>query len=223
MPRQATKIDTVYTFAELSDRAKEKARDDFREGQLDYEWWDAVYTDAVDMAALMGIEINTKHKGTSPAIYFSGFSSQGDGACFEGSYRYRKGALKALQSAAPAGYKDPQTGQWVEQPHNMELHEIARTLQQIQRPFLYKLEATVTQSGHYQHSGCTSIEVTHAESMYRDIGDAEDGIKEALRAFMDWIYRRLEDENDYLLSDAVIEEGIEANECEFLENGTRYL
>jgi hypothetical protein len=223
MARQDTKVTTVYTFAELSDRAKEKARDAYREGNLDYDWWDGVYTDAIDMAALIGIEIGTRRGGKQPAIFFSGFSSQGDGACFEGSYRYRKGALKALQSAAPAGHKDEATGLWVEQEANKELHDIARVLQQVQRPFLYKLEATVKQSGHYQHSGCTHIEVTHAESMYRDIGDAEDGIKQALRDFMDWIYRRLEAEYDSLNSDEAVEESIEANECEFLESGTRYL
>lgn len=223
MARQDTKVTTVYTFAELSDRAKEKARDAYREGNLDYEWWDGVYTDAIDMAALMGIEIGTRRGGKQPAIFFSGFSSQGDGACFEGTYSYRKGALKSLQSAAPAGHKDEATGLWVEQESNMELHRICRDLQVIQRPFLYKLEATVKQSGHYQHSGCTHIEVTHAESMYRDIGDAEDGIKQALRDFMDWIYARLEAEYDYLNSDEAVEESIEANECEFLESGARYL
>lgn len=223
MPRQDTKTATVFTYAELSDTAKAKARDGYREGNLDYDWWDSVYEDAVTMAALMGIEIDTRRDGKGPAISFSGFSSQGDGACFDGTYRYRKGALKALQSAAPAGHKDEATGQWVEHPANKELHEIARTLQQVQRPFLYKLEATAKQRGHYYHSGCTHIEVTHADDPYRDIGDAEDGIAQALRDFMDWIYARLEAEYDYLNSDEAIEAGIEANECEFLEDGRRYL
>lgn len=222
MPRQDTKITTVYTYAELSDTAKEKARDRYRDGNLDYEWWDGVYTDAVDMAALMGIEIGTRRGSKDTAISFSGFSSQGDGACFEGTYRYRKGALKALQSAAPAGHKDEETGQWVEHPGNMELHRICRELQEIQRPFLYKLVATVKQSGHYLHSGCTHIEVEHAEDHYRNIRDAEDGIKQALRDFMDWIYSCLEADYTALNSDEAIEEEIVTNECEFREDGTRY-
>jgi len=36
----------VYTFEELSDKAKERALDWYREGALDYEWWDGVYMDA---------------------------------------------------------------------------------------------------------------------------------------------------------------------------------
>ena len=34
---------TVYKFDELSDDAKEKARGWFRDGALDYEWWDDEY------------------------------------------------------------------------------------------------------------------------------------------------------------------------------------
>ncbi len=36
----------VYEFDELSDKAKEKARDWYREHALDYEWWDSQYEDA---------------------------------------------------------------------------------------------------------------------------------------------------------------------------------
>ena len=36
----------VYTFDELNDTAKDKARDWYREGALDYEWWDCTYMDA---------------------------------------------------------------------------------------------------------------------------------------------------------------------------------
>jgi hypothetical protein len=40
------KIIKLYTFEELSDKAKERARDWYREGALDHEWWDATYEDA---------------------------------------------------------------------------------------------------------------------------------------------------------------------------------
>jgi hypothetical protein len=36
----------IYQFDELSEKAKEKARDWFRNGALDYEWWESVYEDA---------------------------------------------------------------------------------------------------------------------------------------------------------------------------------
>jgi hypothetical protein len=42
----------VYTFDELPDKVKEKARDWYRQG-IDYEWWDSAYADAENV----GIEI----------------------------------------------------------------------------------------------------------------------------------------------------------------------
>ena len=42
-----------YKFSELSDEAKEAAREWFRRGALDYEWWDFVYEDA----ARIGLKI----------------------------------------------------------------------------------------------------------------------------------------------------------------------
>jgi hypothetical protein len=44
--RIETTTRTLYTFDELSEQAKEKAREWWREGALDYEWWDCIYEDA---------------------------------------------------------------------------------------------------------------------------------------------------------------------------------
>jgi hypothetical protein len=41
-----TKTITLYTFDELSDKAKEQARNWFREGNFDYAWWQFTYDDA---------------------------------------------------------------------------------------------------------------------------------------------------------------------------------
>lgn len=49
MARKITK--TVYKFEELSDQAKEKARDWWRQSLGYDEWWDGVYEDA-DQASL---------------------------------------------------------------------------------------------------------------------------------------------------------------------------
>lgn len=53
MPRR--KYKTVYTFDELSDKAKDKARDWWRQGGLDYEWWGYIYEDA----KRVGLEITS--------------------------------------------------------------------------------------------------------------------------------------------------------------------
>ena len=197
---------TVYQFDELNDKAKEEAREWYRDGQLDYDWWDSVYEQADTAAKHLGIDIDRKGKRT-PAIYFSGFSSQGDGACFEGTYRYKKGWRSALLHEFGPG------------DTLNELLSIGQALQAIQARQFYKLEATCRQSGHYQHSGCMSVEVNHADSLYRDIGDAESEIRDTLRLFADWVYDCLESEHDWLTADEEVDDSIRANGYEFLENG----
>jgi hypothetical protein len=44
--RTVTTTTKIYTFAELSDEAKEKAVNNLRSVNLDHYWWDGVYDDA---------------------------------------------------------------------------------------------------------------------------------------------------------------------------------
>jgi len=62
MPKQ--KITTVYQFDELSDEAKECAREWYRNGALDYEWWESTYKDA----ARVGLKITTFDLGRAQSI-----------------------------------------------------------------------------------------------------------------------------------------------------------
>ena len=185
---------TVFTFDELSETAKEKAREWYREGALDYEWYDAVYKDAMACAKILGIDI-TK-------IYFSGFSSQGDGACFKGSYSYAKEAPKAIKAYAP---------------NDKELLRIAYALQSAQRKAFYQLYATTEHHGHYYHSGCMAVSVEHEN---RDVSEAEeDAVMQALRDFAGEVYVSLEKEYEWLDSDEQVDENIIANEYEFTKEG----
>lgn len=199
-----TVTQTVYTFDELSDSAKERAREAHREGQLEYDWWDSSYDDFARVADILGIDLRQRAvklmNGSTrydPAIYFSGFASQGDGACFEGTYRYAKGSVKRIREYAP---------------QDAELHAIADSLFDVQRRNRYQLTANIAHRGHYYHSGCMDIDVDAP-------GGTADVIKSAMRDFADWMYKRLEEEHDYQLSDESIEDSIKANECEFTESG----
>lgn len=194
------KTETVFYFAELEDDAKEKARDWYRTGALDYEWWDCVYEDAITCAAILGIEIEK--------IYFSGFSSQGDGACFEGTYAYAKGSAKAIRQHAP---KD------------IDLASIADRLQDLQRGWFYGLSASVKQSGHYMHEMCTQISVyddQETTGSSRNIVDADEDLTGLLREYMQWIYSNLMREYEWLMSDEQVDESITINEYEFNEDGS---
>jgi hypothetical protein len=188
----------LYRFSELSDSAKETARNWYRENALDYEWYDFTIEDAKEIGKLFGLEIDK--------IYFSGFWCQGDGASFTGSYSYAKGALKAVKAYAPT---------------DTELHSIVSDLQSIQTRNFYSLGASISVSGHYSHSGSMSF-TTYGDCKldYHDITESdESALTDQLRYFADWIYKRLYDEYYYLMSDECIDETIEANEYEFTESG----
>lgn len=207
MARQLLK--TVYSFDELSDSAKDRARNWWRSSEC--EDFEPDYEDFERMANLLGIKIDQRPVklmggGTRyvPKIYWSGFSSQGDGASFEGRYSYVKGAAKAIRKEAP---------------FEKELHRIADDLAGAQRAHFYRLNANVETSGIYSHSGSMRIYVYNSADEWRGIGDAADTIIQALRDFADWIYGQLETEYNYRMSDENVDESICINEYEFDENG----
>lgn len=201
---------TVFTFAELSESAKETARNWIREtNELDH---DCVYSDAAEIADLFGLDLKQKRvplmsggNRYDPAIYYSGFCSQGDGACFEGSYQYKKGALKAVKAHAP---------------NDTELHSIVERLQNAQRRVFYSAYASCEHTGRYSNSGNMSVSVdTEKRCDNSTFSDIESDITQALRDFADWIYSRLESEWDWINSDEQTDETLIANEYEFDESG----
>jgi hypothetical protein len=196
-----TKTITLYKFEELSEEAQKKAIEDNYQINVEYtEWDDSVRDDAVSIGKLMGIDISR--------IYFTGFSSQGDGACFEGNYQYNKNCVKELKEYAP---------------EDKTLHGIVERLQAIQKKHFYKLSANVKHSGHYYHEMCTDISVyKDGNYMYSDSEqEAEEELKDILRDYMRWIYRTLEKEYDYMTSEEAIKETIIANDYEFTKDGSR--
>lgn len=193
---------TLYAFHELDDDAKEKAREWYRAGAFDYEWYEFVFDDAKRCGALLGIDVDR--------IYFSGFWSQGDGACFEGEYRYRKGWKKALR--AEVGGDDLQ-----------RLERIGDDLQRAQRRAFYNAIAVCQQRGRYMHSGCMAVSVDattpHGDDIAEGFENIEGDIVDALRDFAAWIYSSLEREYEFLNADEQIDDALEANEYEFDEFG----
>lgn len=206
---------TVYRLDELSDTAKDKARAWYREGGFDYDWYDAVYEDFQRIAEILGIRLKTRtarlRGGGSrqePCIWFRGFWSQGDGACWEGFYSYCRNASAAIRAYAP---------------QDEMLHGIADALQDAQRRNFYQLRADVGHRGHYYHEYCMNIAVERASPNGQDMtADAEDVVAEALRDLARWLYRQLEREYDYLSSDEVVDETILANGHTFTEGGLRF-
>lgn len=173
-----------YAFHRLSEEAKDKVLERERESIVDFDWWENVYEDAKRMGALIGIEINE--------ISFTGFWSQGDGACFNGRYSHKADAVKAI--TAECGGQDA------------ELIRIAAELTVLQTTWQllhgFMFECTVhTTNGNYSHSGTMQTGYDDDDDRPTEVLDMDRAIERLLRDFADWIYRQLEAEYEHLTSD----------------------
>lgn len=87
-------------------------------------------------------------------------------------------------------------------PQDAEIQRIARAWQDLQRRNSYQVHGKVSANDRYMR---TSVD--------------EDSINQIVSDFADWIYRALEKEYDYQMSDECVDETIRANEYEFCEDG----
>lgn len=75
----------------LSPARRDKLLEKHRYTNVEFDWWDSVYEQFIEELKEIGIQVachsKRTHKGRTydePQIFFSGFWSQGDGACFAG-------------------------------------------------------------------------------------------------------------------------------------------
>jgi hypothetical protein len=183
----------AYLYNELSDTAKQKARD----------WWytygfeyfpDCVIEYTQQMAAILGI--------ADCKVFYSGFWSQGDGACINGRYSYNKGALKRIKEYTPT---------------DTVLHGIAKRLQDAQSKVFYGTTCKITHSGGYCHAN--SMDYDFNNDTIENTNESNIIIRECFYDFANWIYKQLNDEYDYQTSDNEVEETLITNEYEFTEEG----
>jgi hypothetical protein len=173
----------------------------------DFDWWDGVYEDFKVSMTAVGIRVDR--------MYFSGFCSQGDGACFEGRVEDWGLFLQSL------GYTD----------------------EVLIRHAMDHFRFSVVQSGHYYHANCTRFTAnlctphSAADEGFAerygpypwdaddirtkawvallnqyDSTKLEDEFEEAFKDHMGELYKNLEAQHDYLTSDEVVWESLEANE-----------
>lgn len=188
---------TVYAYSELSESAKQKARDWWLSGyEGDTEW---IIGEAKEAAEMLGISL--KEKGKDTAVYWRASYSQGDGASFEGVYEYRKGALADIR----AHY-----------PQDETLQQIAADLQEAQRRAFWSLRASVTS----RRDTSISVDVSDIRTRYGDTTpEREQAVSEAMRDFSEWIYRLAVATYEGQTSEEAIADSMAANEYRFDEHG----
>lgn len=187
-------------FSELSETAKQAARDRCaaKDSHVPHEWWGCVYEDAVNVSKLIGIEISERHHSSKPSIYWSGFSSQGDGASFEGLYTApAAGAVEKVTEHCGG-----QDADLIRIATELTALNIDRRCRGANEP----LGAIITARGHYNHSGTMGLIFGEfSDDDYPTVAE-EDTLLRLMRAFADWIYKQLEAEYEYHMSDEVIDE-----------------
>jgi hypothetical protein len=201
---------TVYTFDELDESAKERARDWYRSWNFDdWYWSESVVEGFATICEKLGLDIKQKTVrlmggGTrkEPSVYWDGLNGRYSTG-FEGDYAYAKNSVKAVKEYAP---------------QDEELHDIASKLQAIQRKNFYQLTARIE----LNNWNNMLFSVERDSPAYQDLSEgAEEALQECLYDFAHWLERSLRDEYEYHMSNEVVDEGIIANEYTFHENGER--
>ena len=179
----------VFKFDELDDSAKTKAREWWRQASAgDIYWSECAIDDAKKIARMLGF--NIEH------VYFSGFWSQGDGACIVGTW-----AAKDVKAAELRAYA----------PKDRELGSIRKAMRAFARAHRGNT-ANIKHQGRYYHEHSVSIEADQGEEAFAEIA----------RDYMRWIYRALEREYEYQNADEQVDDNIRANEYTFTADGRRF-
>ncbi len=189
----------LYKFDELTEEAKQKSIEENRYINTEHWcWWHDVEDQFKDKMAKLGYEVEK--------IYFSGFSSQGDGACFEGKVSIDEWLLA---------------------------HKLGRKYRALLNYCRnYGGYVTIAQQGHYYHE--KSMTFTESDTLcnyyYLDydrlgekVGKQIDEVMELIETEAEEVarelYKDLEAESDYLMSDDVIADVLTTNEYDFLKEG----
>jgi hypothetical protein len=200
-------------YEDLSDKAKQKAYEEWVRNEPIGEWWDAVYDMAKEDGEEFGFRIDD--------IKFSGFWSQGDGACWMGLVDLNK---------------------WIESPEcDLSLRCKMLMKSGLINDFIAKDVRVSCSRSNYFHSGTMDltdgIEIYDAswgltdgplagmsgtdwyEEMTPFLPDAHEALLKSVRGFADEIYKQLEKEYEYLTSEEQFIEMCDANEWQFTEEG----
>ncbi len=192
--RTQTETIQIFKLSELSEEAQNKALEKWNEhNEFDSDFIMEDYETILNILGFSDVK-----------IYYSGFYSQGDGACFTGRYQYSKEWAKQLK--AHCDYKD--------------VIIIGGRLQALQARYFYRLHCDIEHRGRYYHENSVYLDVSLSNDA--DINDYDAVESELLNIIQDIIriiYKALESNYDYQTSMECFKDTCDSNEYEFLSNG----
>jgi len=202
----------LYEFAELEEKAREKAIEADRYINVDYRWWDVIYDDFIAICQTIGITVDKKN------IFFRGFYSQGDGS----GYVAEINLPELLDSIA--------TQKWKAYAPKLELDlavpDIDRRVlklirdskldasPQITHPHRsYYVKAELNENLPYSFHGYPQIE--------KQLDLLEDGLIKIAETLNRFLYKSLESEYEYQTADQSVTGALEANDYWFTADGKK--
>lgn len=193
----------TFTFPELSEPSKSKARDYFR--SFVDEHWDDSSKFLAEIAELLGIHMDLD------SVSFRGFGSQSDRFTFRG-YLYLSEMAHAETNIANDFPRDDKLAQLAKTAKDIFDHS---TVIRVKRKLLGEYDIETDKIFTRQLRGFP----TYVDEWDEAFDPLEKELNKFIAAFSHWAYKNLEEEYEYFNSDEVIEENILANNYKFDEHG----
>lgn len=205
--RTITEVFDVYSFDELSEEVQAKVLDKFRDTNTNYDDWNDSIIDGWKE------DLNTIGFGDAEIMY-SGFYSQGDGACFTSKWFNMDFLFKHFLEKYPSQSK-----------------LLNRLMKLFNSGKIWDSGSNIYHNFNYYHSRSTSLRFNiEIESKpfieYPNVEEAINALEEMIIGEMvslgNRIYKDLGDSYEELRSDEAVKESIIANDYEFHQGGDLY-
>jgi hypothetical protein len=200
----------LYGFAELSEKAKDKALTEFADINFYDDWYASIIDDFKSVCETIGITVDTKK------TYFRGFYSQGDGSCFSAgvnipvlieaiSHQLWKDYAPKLEFGFPLPGAD---GRLIKLIRNESL-DINPQITGAER--WYSVTADLNEQLPYTKHRYGRIEA--------ELEKLETWLQTIAERLNRYLYQSLQDEYEYQTKTETIAEAIEINEYQFTADG----
>lgn len=196
---------TPSEIAKIPQPIIDKLVEKFHDINTHHDWWDSTYEAFTHDMKVVGIDVDK--------MYFSGFWSQGDGACFEGSVKDWELMLQSI------GYTDPVLVKFAQDNWTFTSTQTGRYYHSNCMRFNDPLEGTgeteewlIGVYGPEQDDDDLRNHVWAAKLKQFDFEQIRNELCEAFKSHADDLYKMLEEEYEFLTSEECILESLNAND-----------
>jgi hypothetical protein len=200
----------LYDFAELNDKAKEKALKEFGDINVNDDWYTYTIEDFKAICETIGITVDTKK------TYFRGFYSQGDGSTFQATVNIpqlieavKKQDWKEYAPTLELGFPEPDLDN--------------RLIRLIQNESLDINPKIIGAERWYSVTADLDYRLPYIPHKYNRMETELEKLEAWLQTVADilnrCLYKSLQTEYEYQTKEETVVEAIEANEYQFTADG----